>query len=148
VKNAQDIVEEASPRTPTRQLILDLSSFAAVRTAAEQVNSWTDVPTIDVVINNAGIMAKPFDLTEDGIESQFHANHLGHFLLTQLIMGKILAAKGGARVVNLSSNAYKQGGVRWDDWNFEVRRRTTVEKDGDGDVLLTDTLYLIEWKSV
>jgi NAD(P)-dependent dehydrogenase (short-subunit alcohol dehydrogenase family) len=121
VQAAQDSLKKAAPETPTRQLILDLSSLAKVRVAASEVNSWRDVPTIDVVINNAGIMAQPFELTEDGIESQFGANHIGHFLLTQLLMAKILASGNGARVVNLSSNGHKQGGVRWNDWNFDVR---------------------------
>lgn len=122
MQDADDAIKKAVPGTATRQLILDLGSQAKARAAAEEVNSWTDVPTIDVVINNAGIMAQPYSLTEDGIESQFGANHIGHFLFTQLIMGKILASGSGARVVNLSSNGYKQGGVRFDDWNFEVRR--------------------------
>jgi NAD(P)-dependent dehydrogenase (short-subunit alcohol dehydrogenase family) len=120
VKEAQDAIKVAAPETPTRQLILDLASLKKVRVAAEEVNGWTDVPTIDIVINNAGIMARPFELTEDGIESQFAANHIGHFLFTQLIMGKILASSSGGRVVNLSSNGYTQGCVRFNDWNFEV----------------------------
>lgn len=120
MQDAQDSVAKASPQTPTRQLILDLGSLKKVRKSAEEVNSWTDVVKIDLVINNAGIMARPFELTEDGIESQLQANHLGHFLFTQLIMDKILATGKGARVVNISSNAYRQSQIRWDDWNFEV----------------------------
>jgi NAD(P)-dependent dehydrogenase (short-subunit alcohol dehydrogenase family) len=128
VQDAQDAIKKAAPDTPTRQLILDLASQKKVREAAKEVNSWTDVPTIDIVINNAGIMAQPFQLNEDGIESQFGANHIGHFLFTQLIIGKILASGDGARVVNLSSNGYQMGGVRWNDWNFEVRRQNS-ERD-------------------
>lgn len=120
VQDAQDIIKEAAPETATRQLLLDLGSFAKIRKAAEEVNSWTDVPAINIVINNAGIMARPFELTEDGIESQFGANHVGHFLFTQLIMNKILATGAGARVINLTSNGYKAGGVQWQDWNFDV----------------------------
>ena len=146
LQSAQDVVEKASPKAPTRQLILDLVSLRAVRKAAEEVNGWTDVPTIDVVINNAGIMAKPFELTEDGIESQFQANHLSHFLFTQLIMDKILAAGGGSRVVNLSSAAYKQGGIRWDDWNFEVRTQINAKQDREN--VLIDVAFLTEWKSI
>jgi NAD(P)-dependent dehydrogenase (short-subunit alcohol dehydrogenase family) len=120
VQEAQDAIKKVAPETPTRPLILDLSSIAKVRKAAGEVNGWTDVPTVDIVINNAGIMARPYELTEDGIESQFGANHIGHFLLTQLIMDKILASGEGARVVNLSSSGHAQGGVRFDDWNFQV----------------------------
>jgi NAD(P)-dependent dehydrogenase (short-subunit alcohol dehydrogenase family) len=120
LQQAQENIQQSAPDTPVRQLILDLGSLAAVRRATAEVNSWLDVSSIDILINNAGIMARPFELTEDGIESQFATNHLGHFLFTQLIMTKVLAAGRGARIVNLSSNSYKGGGVRWDDWNFEV----------------------------
>jgi NAD(P)-dependent dehydrogenase (short-subunit alcohol dehydrogenase family) len=53
-------------------------------------------------VNNAGIMAVPYRLTEDGFESQFRTNHLGHFLFTNLIMDKILASKA-PRTVQISS---------------------------------------------
>jgi NAD(P)-dependent dehydrogenase (short-subunit alcohol dehydrogenase family) len=112
-------LKEAAPGVSIRQLILDLGSQAAVRKAAEEVNGWKDVPTIDVLLNNAGIMAQPFSLTPEGIESQFGTNHIGHFLFTQLIIGKVLAASEGKRVVNLSSNAYAMGRVRFEDINFQ-----------------------------
>ncbi|KAJ4264450.1 hypothetical protein NW762_005650 [Fusarium torreyae] len=100
-----------------KTLTLDLLSFTAVRKAAETVNSWTDVPQIDVLINNAGIMAVPYKQTKDGFESQFQTNHLSHFLFTNLIMGKILAAKT-PRVVFVSSNVHRVGNIRWSDYNF------------------------------
>ncbi|KIV99777.1 uncharacterized protein PV09_08583 [Verruconis gallopava] len=119
LQQAEEAVRRAAPQTALRQLVLDLGSLSAVRKAAAEVNGWDDVPAVDVVINNAGIMATPFALTEDGIESQFATNHVGHFLFTQLIMAKVLAGGPGKRVVNLSSNAYRSGGVRYDDWNFQ-----------------------------
>jgi NAD(P)-dependent dehydrogenase (short-subunit alcohol dehydrogenase family) len=64
-------------------------------------------------------MAVPYQLNEDGVESQFGSNHIGHFLFTQLIMDKILASGEDARVVNVSSNGYRRGVLRWDDYNFE-----------------------------
>jgi NAD(P)-dependent dehydrogenase (short-subunit alcohol dehydrogenase family) len=127
VQEAETIVNNAAPNTPTRRLILDLASMAKARIAAEEINNSTEIQSIDVVINNAGIMARPYELTEDGIESQFGANHIGHFLFTQLIMPKILAAGKNARIVNLSSNGYKAGGVRFDDWNFDVSYRELWE---------------------
>lgn len=67
-------------------------------------------------------MAIPdFETTEEGIELQFGINHVGHFLLTNLLMPKILAAGRGARIVNVSSNGYELAGVRFDDYNFEVK---------------------------
>jgi NAD(P)-dependent dehydrogenase (short-subunit alcohol dehydrogenase family) len=69
-------------------------------------------------------MARPtFETTKDGIELQFGSNHIGHFLLTNLILGKVLkaGAEGGARIINVSSTGFEMGGVRFEDWNFKVR---------------------------
>lgn len=120
LQQAVDSIETSAPNTPTRKLVLDLGSLSAVRDAADEVNGWADVPNVDVVINNAGIMAVPYKLTADGMESQFATNHVAHFLLTQLLMPKMLASgPRGARVVNLSSAGYRVGrGVRFDDHNF------------------------------
>ncbi|KAF2267899.1 NAD(P)-binding protein [Lojkania enalia] len=113
---AQAEVAEVA-KVPTKLLTLDLGSIRTVRAAAAEVNSWDDVPKIDVLINNAGIMSVPFALSEDGIESQFATNHIGTFLFTNLIIDKIIAAKG--RIVNLSSSGHRFGPVRFDDWNFQ-----------------------------
>lgn len=118
LQQAEKEVKEAAPQVLVRQLVLDLGNLKATRKAAEEVNGWSDVPSIDIVINNAGIMATPYALTSDGIESQFATNHVAHFLFTQLLMPKILASTSGARVVNLSSSGYKGGPVRFDDYNF------------------------------
>ncbi|KAF2446468.1 NAD(P)-binding protein [Karstenula rhodostoma CBS 690.94] len=119
LQQAEEEVKKAAPEVAVRQLVLDLGNLKAVRKAVEEVSGWSDVSSIDVVINNAGIMATPYALTSDGIESQFATNHIAHFLFTQLIMPKILASTSGARVVNLSSSGYKGGPVRFDDYNFE-----------------------------
>jgi NAD(P)-dependent dehydrogenase (short-subunit alcohol dehydrogenase family) len=63
---------------------------------------------------------KDYTPTEDGIELQFGVNHIGHFLLTNLLMEKMLAAKSGARIINISSLGYMTSGIR-DDWNFKAR---------------------------
>jgi NAD(P)-dependent dehydrogenase (short-subunit alcohol dehydrogenase family) len=63
---------------------------------------------------------KDYTTTADGIELQFGANHIGHFLLTNLLMDKILAAGKGARVINVSSFGYMGAGVRFDDWDFNA----------------------------
>ena len=100
LEQAEEEVKKAAPQTPVRQLVLDLGDLKKVRSAAEEVNSWEDVTSIDVVVNNAGVMATPFSLTGDGIETQFATNHVGHFLFTQLVMGKIMKP-GSPRVVSL-----------------------------------------------
>ncbi|KAK1978951.1 short chain dehydrogenase [Colletotrichum cereale] len=116
----QDLIDDlatAHPEIKVKSLTLDLTSFANVRNAAETVKSWTDVPHIDVHVNNAGIMAGLYKLTEDGFESQFQTNHLGHFLFTNLIMSKILAS-ASPRIVNVGSTGHRLHHVRWTDYNF------------------------------
>ncbi|KAM7204244.1 short-chain dehydrogenase/reductase SDR [Naviculisporaceae sp. PSN 640] len=116
-QTAQSIRSE-NPNVSTRLLELNLASLAQVRSAADVVlHEWTDVGHIDVVVNNAGIMAVPFRLTEDRYESQFATNHLGHFLFTNLIMPKILKSEA-PRVVNIASDAHRFSPIRWGDIHF------------------------------
>lgn len=92
----------------------------SVRRAAAEVNSWADVH-IDVLLNNAAIHGQPYSKTGDGVESHFQTNYLAPWLFTNLIMPRILAARPGARIVNVSSRGHQASGVRWNDWNFERR---------------------------
>ncbi|KAK0512982.1 hypothetical protein JMJ35_004999 [Cladonia borealis] len=97
----------------------DLLDNGSVRKAAVRVNSL--VHKIDILINNAGIMAaRTFRKSADGVESQFAAGYLGHFLLTNLIMDTIVAAKGV--VVNMTSSAYMFDEVDTHDTNFAEGR--------------------------
>lgn len=123
LRETAETLSTAHPGLQTRLLRLDLGSLAAVREAAAEVNGWSDVPLIDVLVNNAGIMATEFALSADGFESQFATNHLGHFLFTNLIMAKILAAsaRGPPRVVAVSSDGHRLSPIRWADYNFTVR---------------------------
>ncbi|KAL8937351.1 MAG: hypothetical protein Q9216_004468 [Gyalolechia sp. 2 TL-2023] len=113
-------ISSASPGTPTRVLELDLGSLAQVRKAAEEVNSYPE--TVDVLCNNAGIMASPYTTTTDGLESQFAINHVSHFLFTNLIMPKLLAAPNGARVIHVSSDGHRLGPIRFDDYGWDSGR--------------------------
>ena len=97
---------------------LDLASLASVRQAAATVLART--PRLHLLINNAGTMATPFGHTTDGFETQFGTNHLGHFLLTTLLMPALLAA-APARVVALSSIGHRRSDMHLDDPNFERR---------------------------
>ncbi|KAI2469451.1 NAD(P)-binding protein [Annulohypoxylon bovei var. microspora] len=117
VQQTADAIVLAYPNVKTRALQLDLGSFDAVREAAATVNGWTDVSNVDVLVNNAGIMAVEFALSPDGLEIQFATNHFGHFLFTNLIMNKILASKA-PRIVSVSSNGHRLCPIRWDDYNF------------------------------
>jgi NAD(P)-dependent dehydrogenase (short-subunit alcohol dehydrogenase family) len=97
---------------------LDLADLASVKQSANTFKSKHQ--TLDLLINNAGIMIPPFTKTADGFEVQFGANHLGHFALTGLLMDVILATPG-ARIVNLSSNAHRMGTgtIDFDNLNAE-----------------------------
>lgn len=106
-------------------MTVDLSSQSSVRAAAKEVLSWPDVPQIDIIVNNAGIMNVPeLTLTSDNIESHFATNHIGHFLLTNLLIPKLLTAaqssptRGATRIINVSSSSFRDGGVRFSDINF------------------------------
>ncbi|EPQ53758.1 NAD P-binding protein [Gloeophyllum trabeum ATCC 11539] len=109
-------LESAHPDVKTRTLELDLASQASVRKAAEQVLSWPE--PIDVLVNNAAIMACPYSKTVDGLEIQFGTNHIGHFLFTNLIMSKLLQSKE-PRIVNVSSGGHRFSDIRWDDIDFK-----------------------------
>ncbi len=91
---------------------LDLADLASVRTFA---NSVTD--DVDLLINNAGVMATPHRRTADGFEMQFGTNHLGHFALTGLLLPRIRD-----RVVTVSSEAHRIGRITLDDLNWTRRR--------------------------
>ncbi len=89
---------------------LDLQDLASVRKFADGID------TVDVLINNAGIMAVPYALTVDGFESQIGTNHLGHFALTNLLLPKITD-----RVVTVSSQMHLFGWISLDDLNWKSR---------------------------
>ena len=82
---------------------LDLASLDSVRKFAAKV--LEDEPQIDILINNAGKFATAFSQTKDGFESAFGVNHLGHFLLTNLLLDRLKKAPS-ARIVNVASHAY------------------------------------------
>lgn len=92
---------------------LDLASFTSIRTFADAFAKRFD--HLDVLINNAGVIAFRKSLTEDGFEMQFGVNHLGHFLLTKLLMPQ-LEASGHARVINVSSMMHRMGKIDFDSF--------------------------------
>jgi NAD(P)-dependent dehydrogenase (short-subunit alcohol dehydrogenase family) len=94
---------------------LDLADLSSVRTFASEAEG-----PIDLLINNAGVMAPPRRLTADGFESQIGTNHLGHFALTGLLLDRLQASRA-PRVVSLSSGAHRIGTMRFDDLMSERR---------------------------
>jgi protochlorophyllide reductase len=101
---------------------LDLADLSSVRSAASLVRERTG-DALDVLVNNAGVMAVPLGRTADGFERQFGTNHLGHAALTWLLM-PALRTRPGARVVTVSSLAHQVGRIDLADPNYEARRYT------------------------
>ncbi|KAJ7031097.1 NAD-P-binding protein [Mycena alexandri] len=110
LKLSEEAIKKEVPSANIRPLTLDLSSLAAVRKAAAEVNAYPE--PIHVVIHNAAATIGPFKATVDGFESQMATAHLGPFLFTKLIAPKILAAGTASytpRVVFVSSSAHRMG---------------------------------------
>ena len=95
---------------------MDLGDLGSVRGFADSMLS--ELTGLDLLINNAGIMACPQARVGPGWESQFGVNHMGHFALTKWLM-PLLTKTSGARVVALSSSGHKISDIRWDDIHFE-----------------------------
>ena len=103
-------IQKQVPGAPLEWIPLDLNDLASVKQFAETFNAKYD--KIDILLNNAGIMALPErETTAQGYEKQIGVNHLGHFLLTTLLMDKIKASPS-ARIVNVSSLAHTMGANR------------------------------------
>lgn len=107
----------AKPEVDVTLTQLDLGSLASVRRAADELRSAH--PRIDLLINNAGVMWTPKEITADGFELQFGTNHLGHFALTGLLLDHVLAV-GGSRVVTVSSLGHRmRAAIHFDDLQWE-----------------------------
>jgi len=115
---AADKIKAAHPGAQVDVLQLDLGSQDSIRSFAKDFLAQYD--RIDLLINNAGVMACPFEKTADGLEMQFGTNHIGHFLMTNLLMPALLNG-APARIVNLSSRGHHVGAVGFDDVNFTTR---------------------------
>lgn len=111
-------VKEKFPAVQIDAVPLDLTDFDSIRACADAVTKLTG--KLDLLINNAGIMAVPFARTPAGCELQFGTNHIGHFLLTNLLVPLLLKA-GKARVVNLSSGGHKHSPVDFSDIHWQTR---------------------------
>jgi NAD(P)-dependent dehydrogenase (short-subunit alcohol dehydrogenase family) len=94
----------------------DLSSQASIRQAAEELKQR--YPRLHVLINNAGIITRQRELTVDGIEKQFAVNHLAYFLLTNLLLDRLLAG-APSRIINVSSGAHAGATLDFDDLQGE-----------------------------
>lgn len=95
---------------------MDLASFKSIRNFVEEFNKAED--KLHILINNAGVMFTPFRKTEDGFEMQVGVNHLGHFLLTNLLLDK-LKSSAPSRIVVVSSLAHMSGQIELDNFSGE-----------------------------
>ncbi len=114
-KAKQNILKEFPTANLTIQEI-DLKSLKSVRTFAEKY--LAEHKELDLLINNAGIMIPPFELTEDGFESQMAVNYFSHFLLSSLLF-PLLSKSTEGRIVSLSSIAHKSGKIDFNNINFK-----------------------------
>ena len=113
---AKATIHAKYPKAKVTCMQLDLSSLKSVRAFATAFAE--KYSRLDLLINNAGIMMPPYSLSEDGFESQFAANYIGHFALTGQLLPLIVKTPG-ARIVSLSSMAHRWGNIRFDDPNFK-----------------------------
>ncbi|MDF3337642.1 SDR family NAD(P)-dependent oxidoreductase [Mycolicibacterium septicum] len=114
---AVEWISRSVPNADLELQRLDLGSLKSVREAADEIGAKHD--TIDLLINNAGVMTPPKETTEDGFELQFGTNHLGHFALTGLLLDRLLPV-AGSRIVTVSSIGHRFArGIRFDDLQWE-----------------------------
>ena len=125
-----DDIKAIDPNIQTTFIPISLDDNSSVRKAAAQVSAGT--PSLDIIINNAGIMAVPYTLSTDGIESQLASNHIGHFLLTNLLLSTLPTTP---HIVNVSSDGHLispfhfsspnfHSGTAYDDWSAYGQSKT------------------------
>jgi NAD(P)-dependent dehydrogenase (short-subunit alcohol dehydrogenase family) len=117
-EEARRAIEVRAPAATVEVRELDLASLGSVRAFAEALRA--DHEGIDLLVNNAGVMATPRERTADGFELQFGTNHLGHFALTGLVID-MLEGRDDARVVTMSSYAHRFGRIALDNLGGERR---------------------------
>lgn len=115
---AQQAITESTDNPNIFTTLIEFSDLNSVAVAADQLRQ--SYPVIDILINNAGVMACPLSRTEQGLEMQFGVNHVAHFLLTRCLLPSLLAAKA-PRVVCLSSVGHKWSDVDYDDLSWQTR---------------------------
>jgi NAD(P)-dependent dehydrogenase (short-subunit alcohol dehydrogenase family) len=124
-------IRETVPDAQLEIRELNLGSLASVRAFGAKFRA--DYPSLDLLINNAGIMAAPQAQTTDGFDEQLGTNHLGHFALTAELLEPLrAAARAGSdvRIVNLSSRGHMRGGMNFDDPHYRTRDYDKFEAYG------------------
>ncbi len=115
--NAANYLRKETNNSAILVIPLDLAKLESVAHAAEFI--LTEHPKLDVLINNAGLYSSQLQYTQDGFEMQFGVNHLGHFLLTRLLLPALQCPQEGGRVINVSSAAHYHGKIDFDNLKGE-----------------------------
>lgn len=111
---AMEQIQQEVPEASLQLEALDLADLSSVRDFAQRLQGQP----LDILCNNAGVMALPYRKTQDGFEMQLGTNHLGHFALTLLLLGPLGQAPA-PRVVTVSSQAHRMGSIRFHDLQWE-----------------------------
>ena len=138
--------QEGAENLPEERFVvkkLDLCDLDNVKQFAEEVKN--EYPVIDILINNAGKMGGPRQVTQDGFESQFQTNHLGHFLLTHLLIDNIVNSTNKPKVINLSSSAHTNGKATFID---DLHSQNSYTQQGFGTYCNTKLMNILFTKSL
>lgn len=141
----EDLTKEISakhPSTKFHNVVLDLASLKDVRRAANEILNDKSIEKIDILVNNAGSQFgnAERELTVDGIETHLAANYLGHFLLTKLLLPRLLAAAkvdapGATRIIPVGSEAARFSPFRFSNWNFDHDKEPPADEIPNWDIL-------------
>jgi NAD(P)-dependent dehydrogenase (short-subunit alcohol dehydrogenase family) len=121
-------IHSIAPSAPIKSMTVDLSSQSSIRSVAPKILLLA--PKLDIIINNAAVNVPDYETTREGIEMHFGVNHIGLFLLTNLLLSSVLLAAssspvpGSTRIVNLTSAGHRLSPIRFRDYNF-------LKKDGE-----------------
>jgi NAD(P)-dependent dehydrogenase (short-subunit alcohol dehydrogenase family) len=138
-KDAARRIEQSTPGAQVTLQQLDLTSLDAINAAAGELRDKYD--TIDLLINNAGVMWTPKSTTKDGFELQFGTNHLGHFAFTGLLLDLLLPVEG-SRIVTVSSQGHRiRAAIHFDDLQWE---RSYSRVGAYGQAKLANLLFTYE----
>jgi NAD(P)-dependent dehydrogenase (short-subunit alcohol dehydrogenase family) len=113
---ALDLIRQTVPDGEIELAVLDLFDLDSVRVGADEIAAGN--PGINMLINNAGVMAAPLERTKEGLDMHLGTNFLGHYVLTSRLMNSLLAG-APARIINLTSSAHRLSPFRQDDPFFE-----------------------------
>ena len=137
-QRALGAIREAFPQAAAEMILLDLADLHSIWEFSDQFHKRYD--RLDLLINNAGVMAIPYQETKDGFEMQFGTNHLGHFALTGKLLDMLLNTPG-SRVVTVSSGVHQVGKIHFDDL---MGRQHYTKRDAYAQSKLANLLFAYE----